>query len=331
MPNSIITENHPVMAVAASGLSNFFYTGNGGVGGPAGAGGRGGDGKVAWGSIHFEYFLRGGRRPPEMRMARLLGRAIRCIVYRYFLPASVAISATAMVTETAAWSATMTAESSATGISVSAIEVASVEVAATGVSVIGEAGVGISMVDVSTTIGISTIDISTIDISTIDISAAISIPASVVFALKTPPIKATAIEISGIPSFEKRPIVGIVGIIPIVTVPDRIVVVRIPGELSCKGYTVAVGIPVVGVGVGALICRIGLLIYRSGSLVNAGWGWYLRIAPGGDEYAGGCQGGECKDLFHFVCDFKLAGELLFRFAHPGYKKANGAADLTRVC
>jgi len=127
-----------------------------------------------------------------------------------------------MVTETAAWSATMTAESSATGISVSAIEVASVEVAATGVSVIGEAGVGISMVDVSTTIGISTIDISTIDISTIDISAAISIPASVVFALKTPPIKATAIEISGIPSFEKRPIVGIVGIIPIVTVPDRL-------------------------------------------------------------------------------------------------------------
>ena len=64
MPNSIITENHPVMAVAASGLSNFFYTGNGGVGGPAGAGGRGGGGKVAWGSIHFEYFLRGGRAAP---------------------------------------------------------------------------------------------------------------------------------------------------------------------------------------------------------------------------------------------------------------------------
>jgi len=320
------------MAVAASGLSNFFYTGNGGVGGGR-QGPEGEEAAARWpgGVFILNTFCAEVGRPPEMRMARLLGRAIRCIVYRYFLPASVAISATAMVTETAAWSATMTAESSATGISVSAIEVASVEVAATGVSVIGEAGVGISMVDVSTTIGISTIDISTIDISTIDISAAISIPASVVFALKTPPIKATAIEISGIPSFEKRPIVGIVGIIPIVTVPDRIVVVRIPGELSCKGYTVAVGIPVVGVGVGALICRIGLLIYRSGSLVNAGWGWYLRIAPGGDEYAGGCQGGECKDLFHFVCDFKLAGELLFRFAHPGYKKANGAADLTRVC
>jgi hypothetical protein len=41
MPNSIITENHPVMAVAASGLSNFFYTGTGGVGGPAGGGGGG--------------------------------------------------------------------------------------------------------------------------------------------------------------------------------------------------------------------------------------------------------------------------------------------------
>jgi hypothetical protein len=58
---------------------------------------------------------------------------------------------------------------------------------------------------------------------------------------------------------------------------------------------------------------------------------FLGIAPGGDQHAGGCQGGECKDLFHFVCDFKLAAELLFRFAHPGYKKANGAVYLTGVC
>jgi hypothetical protein len=36
-------------------------------------------------------------------------------------------------------------------------------------------------------------------------------------------------------------------------------------------------------------------------------------------------------IFFILFDFKLAGELLFRFAHPGYKKANGAVDLTRVC
>jgi hypothetical protein len=192
------------------------------------------------------------------------------------------VTATAMTTESAPLSAGMTVESAAAGISMAgksaAIGIAGVEVATTGVSAIGEARVGISMVDVS----------------------AIGIAASVVFALKATSVKAATIEISGIPSLEKRPIVGIVGIIPIVTVPDGVVVVRIPWELSRKGYTVAVGIPIIGVGIGALICRIGLLIYRSGSLVNAGWGWYLGIAPGGDEYAGGCQGGECKDLFHFV-------------------------------
>ena len=238
-------------------------------------------------------------------MAQLLGRAIGYIGDNYILPASVTVAATAMVTATAALRATMAGETAPVGISVTAIEVSTVEVAATSVSVIGEAGVGIS-----------TIDVSTIGISGVEVVAGIA--TSVVFALKTTPIKAASIEISGIPSFEKRPIVGIVGIIPIVTVPDGIVVVRVPGELSCKGHTVAVGIPVIGVGVGTLNCRIGFLIY-------------LGFAPGGDEHAGGCQGGECKDLFHFVCDFKLAAERLFRFAHPGYKKANGAVDLTRVC
>jgi hypothetical protein len=309
MPNSNITENHPVTSVYGVGLSNFFYIG---VGGPAGAGGLGGGGKVAGEVFILNTFCaevgrrkpgRGRRvgvgRPPEMRMAWLLGRAIRCIVCCYFLPASVAISATgmsatAMTTESAPLSAGMAVEPAAAGISVAsksaAIGIAGVEVTVTGVSVIGISRVGISMIDVST-IGIS---------AAVGIAAAIGISASVVFALKATSVKATTIEISSIPSLEKRPIVGIVGVIPIVTVPDGVVVVRIPGELSRKGYTVAVGIPIIGVGISALICRIGLLIYRSGSLVNAGWGWYLGIAPGGDEYAGSCQGGECKDLFHFV-------------------------------
>jgi hypothetical protein len=207
-----------------------------------------------------------------MRMAQLLCRAIRCIGSSDVLPASVAVAATAVVTETAPLRATMSGKSAAVevapaGISVSAIEVAAVEVAA-----IGKAGVEVA------TAGVSAIDVAT----TIGISAAIRISASVVFVLKTTPVKATAIEISGIPSFEKRPIVGIVSIIPIVAVPDRIVVVRISGEVSFKAYTIAVGISIIGIGVGALICGIRFLIYRSGSLVDdARLRIYLCIAPGG--------------------------------------------------
>jgi hypothetical protein len=125
----------------------------------------------------------------------------------------------------------------------------------------------------------------------IGISATIGVSATVVFVLKTTSVKATAVEISGIPSFEKRPIVGIVSIIPIVTVPDLVVVVRISGEVCLKAYSIAVGIPIIGVGV-------GVLIHRSGSLVDDGRrryiytratkgrpemrvDIYLGIAPGG--------------------------------------------------
>jgi len=215
-------------------------------------------------------------------------------------------TATAMVAETTPLSAGMTADSAAACISVTsitAIEVAAVEVAA---------------------VGVPGVDISTIGIA----AATICITATVVFALKTTSVKAAAVEISCIPSLEKRPVVGIVGIIPIVAVPDRVIIVCIPGELSCKGYSIAVSIPA-WVGIGALICRIGFLVNRSRLLVNRSRN--LGIAPGGDQQAGGCQGGECKDLFHFVCDFKLAAELVFLSAHPGYKKANREVYLTGVC
>lgn len=209
----------------------------------------------------------------------------------------------AMVTETAALRGTVPAETAV--VDIAAIGISGVEVSAISISAVGKAAIGETMIDVPA----------------IGIPAAVGVPASVVFALKPSTIKSTAVEISGISSFKKWPIVGIVSVIPIVTVPNRVVVVRVSGKLSFEGYTITVGISIIGVGVSALICRIGLLVD----------GRYLGVAPGGDQHGGGCQGGECKDLFHFVCDFKLAAELLFRFAHPGYKKANGAVDLTRVC
>jgi hypothetical protein len=174
-----------------------------------------------------------------------------------------------MVTETAALRGTVPAETTPAGISVAAIEVATIDVSAIGVSGVEVATAGVSAVG-KAAIGIAGVSVATVDIPAVGIPAAIGISASVVFALKATPIKATAVEISGISSFEKRPIVGIVGVIPIVTVPDGVVVVHIPGELGFKGYTVAVGIPIVGVGISALIRRIGLLVDGSRSLVDRG-------------------------------------------------------------
>ena len=270
-----------------------------------------------------------------MRMAQLLRRAMRCIVCSYFLPASVtksatsmsAISATSMVAETAPLSTGMTAEPTA-------VKIAAIGISVAGIGAIEAPAVGVPGVDIST-IGITT---------TIGVAATIGITATVVFALKTTSVKATAVEISCIPTLEKRPVVGIVGIIPIVAVPNRVIVICIPGELSCKGYSIAIGISIIGVGIGALVCGIGLLVdggrllirrlrlligRRSRLLINRIG--FLCIAPGGDQQGGCCQGGKGKELFHFVCDFKLAAELLFRFAHPGYKKANRAVYLTEVC
>jgi hypothetical protein len=261
-----------------------------------------------------------------------------------------------MVAATAPLSAGMTGESAA--VEVAAIGISVAGVAAVEVAAVGVPGVSISMIDVPV-IGIAGVDISTIGITTtIGVTATISITATVVFALKTTSVKATAVEISCIPSLEKRLVVGIVGIIPKVTVPDRVIVVCIPGELSCKGYSIAIGISIIGIGIGALVCgirllvdggrlligrlrlligRLRLLIGRGRLLIGRGRRLlinrigFLGIAPGGNQQAGGCQGGECKDRFHFVCDFKLGAELVFRFAHPVYKKANRAVYLMGIC
>src|SRR5882757_1808552 len=103
--------------------------------------------------------------------------------------------------------------------------------------------------------------ISAIRIAAIIISAA-AISATVILVLKTSPVKATAVKIPGIPPFKERPVVGIVVIIPVVAVPGWIVIVRIPGEFVLIHYTILGGIAV-GVGIGALIRRVGFLVDRS--------------------------------------------------------------------
>jgi hypothetical protein len=230
-------------------------------------------------------------------------------------------------------STTVSTESTAADIPVGGVamsaESAAIKVATVGITWVEVTTVGITWVEV-TTVGVSTINVPTIYVSaTIGISAAISIVATVVGALKAAHVEAAPNEKSGIPSFKKRPIVSIIVVIPVVTVPDGIVIISIS---------------FIRIRIGALICWVGLLIGRIRLLIGGGrglinrrrclvnaWRYILRIATGGYQHAGGCQDGECKDLFHFVCDFKLAVELFFRCALPGYKKVNRVVYLTGVC
>jgi hypothetical protein len=162
---------------------------------------------------------------------------------------------------------------------------------------------GATVVHISAT-AITTIHISMVrvpaGISAIDISAigirATTISMTKACAEETSAVKASAVEITGISPFEKRTVMGIVPIIPIVAVPGREVIIGIPGELVFIDYTIAAGIAV-RVHVCALVI-IGFLVDRRRC------GVHLRIAFCGDQQARSSQGGECKDLFH-VRDFKL--------------------------
>jgi hypothetical protein len=60
--------------------------------------------------------------------------------------------------------------------------------------------------------------------------------ASTVPTTKATIVKTTAVKISGIPSFKERAIVSIVIVIPVVTVPGRIVIINISGELVFIHY-----------------------------------------------------------------------------------------------
>jgi len=99
---------------------------------------------------------------------------------------------------------------------------------------VGEPGVTSKPAPVKSTTGNSTIPKSTVHIPAIDettspITGLDPTPAIIALA-KAAIVKTTAVKISGIPSFKERPIVSIVIVIPIVTVPGRIVIISISGE-----------------------------------------------------------------------------------------------------
>jgi hypothetical protein len=80
-------------------------------------------------------------------------------------------------------------------------------------------------------IAISTVHISAIGIATPAITG--RGPTATIITLAKPTIvKTTAVKISVIPSFKERPIVSIVIVIPVVTVPGRIVIISKSREIS---------------------------------------------------------------------------------------------------
>ncbi len=106
-------------------------------------------------------------------------------------------------------------------------------------------------------------------------------------------VETTAVEITGIPSLKKRPIVGIVIVILVVPIPGRIVIISIPGKFIficyCSG---GIGVSIyIGILAHWRRCRIDGP-YRKGK-TNTCIHIYLRVALRGNQ-AGRDNGHECK-------------------------------------
>jgi hypothetical protein len=143
--------------------------------------------------------------------------------------------------------------------------------------------------------GNSAIPKSTVHIPAIDDTASpISGPAptATIVSLAEPAIvKTTAIKISGIPSFEKWPIVGIVIVIAVVAVPGRIVIISISGEFFFIPYRAGS----VGISIWILVNGRRRRIYRPhrDGKTNMRIHVYLRVAIDGHQ-AGPYESRKCK-------------------------------------
>jgi hypothetical protein len=148
---------------------------------------------------------------------------------------------------------------------------------------------------VGSTIGNSAIPKSTVHIPAIDdTTSPISGPgpAAAIVSLAEPAIvKTTAVKISGIPSFKKWPIVGIVIVIPVVTVPGRIVIINITGEFVFIPYRAGS----VGISIWILVNGRRRRIYRPhrDGKSNMRIHVYLRVALDGHQ-AGPDDSRKCK-------------------------------------
>jgi hypothetical protein len=114
------------------------------------------------------------------------------------------------------------------------------------------------------------------------------------------PIKPSAVKISGIGPFKEGPIVGVVIVVTVVTVPGRVVIIGIAREFVLEIYA-----------------RCHDWSWSIFILVN--WCWCrfcidLGLAAGSDQ-TGGYYCGECKERFHDSRVFKLGDIVLL------YKKA----------
>jgi len=115
--------------------------------------------------------------------------------------------------------------------------------------------------------------------------------APIITLAKATIVETTAVKISGIPSFKERPIVSIVIVIPVVTVPGRIVIISIAGEFifirHCAGR-IRISIRILVHGRRRRIYRP----YRNGK-TNTRIHIYLRVTFDGNQ-AGPYDSHNCK-------------------------------------
>ena len=136
----------------------------------------------------------------------------------------------------------------------------------------------------------TTVHITAIDESTPPISGLA--PTATIIPLAKPAIvKTAAVKVPRIPSFKKWPVVGIVIVIPVVTVPGRIVIISISGELVFIGNRAGS----VGISIWILVHRRRRRIYRPyrDGKTNMRIHVYLRVALDGNQ-AGPDDSRKCK-------------------------------------
>jgi hypothetical protein len=136
----------------------------------------------------------------------------------------------------------------------------------------------------------STVHVPAIDETTSPITR-LGKAATIIGLAKPAIVKTTTVKISGIPSFKERPIVSIVIVILVVTVPGRIVIISIAGEFVFIRYRagrISIPIRVLVHGRRRRIYRP----YRNGK-TNMCIHVYLSVAFDGNQ-AGPYDSRECK-------------------------------------
>jgi hypothetical protein len=116
------------------------------------------------------------------------------------------------------------------------------------------------------------------------------------------PVKPSAVKIPGIGPFKERPVMGVIIVVPIVTIPGRVVIISITRKFifeisACDGSGC----------IFILVDRCGLLIdhWWWGNIypgtvegeANAGIDIDLGLTTGSDQ-TGSYYCGECKERFH---------------------------------